>query len=116
MREPGHVACRQESRRTTGVSFVLPVYNGERTLAEVLQSVVAQRWEGPVEWIAVDDGSEDGSRAILEQYVQSHGLKVLEGPRRGAAAALNLAVSSAKHPWVCQVDQDVVLLPGWLEK
>ena len=41
---------------------------------------------------------------------------MLRGARRGAAAAINLGVEAARHPFVAQVDQDVVLGEGWLER
>jgi hypothetical protein len=43
-------------------------------------------------------------------------VELLRGEGRGAAAAINLGVRRARHEIVCQVDQDVVLEPGWLER
>jgi glycosyltransferase involved in cell wall biosynthesis len=97
-----------------GVSFVIPVRNGARWLDEVLTRVYAQGDGRPLEVIAVDDRSADGSRAILERWAQARGLRLLEGEGRGAAAAINLAISQAGQPIVCQVDQDVLLEPGWM--
>ena len=50
------------------VSVVISVFNGEATIAETLESVFAQRFDGPVEVIVVNDGSTDGTRAVLEKY------------------------------------------------
>lgn len=95
----------------TGVSFVIPVLNGERHLAEVLAAILAQRDGRPFEVLVVDDGSTDGSRGVAER---TGGVTVLSGEGRGAAAALNLGVQRAAHPIICQVDQDVVIHPGWM--
>jgi succinoglycan biosynthesis protein ExoA len=97
-----------------GVSFLLPVHDGERHLEEVLAAIERQRDGRPFEIVAVDDRSRDGSRALLERAAAAGRLRLLDGPGRGAAAALNLAVKAARHPWLCQVDQDVVLAPEWL--
>lgn len=97
-----------------GTSFLLPVHDGERHLEEVLAGIERQRDGRPFEIVAVDDRSRDGSRPILERAAAAGRLRLLDGPGRGAAAALNLAASVAGHPWLCQVDQDVVLEPGWL--
>lgn len=97
-----------------GVSFVIPVHDGEQYLNAVLESVLAQADGRPMEVIAVEDGSHDGSAGILERYSASGHIKVVPGPRRGATAALNEGIRQAQHPIICQVDQDVILQPGWL--
>jgi cellulose synthase/poly-beta-1,6-N-acetylglucosamine synthase-like glycosyltransferase len=100
-----------------GVSFVIPVLNGERHLEAVLQSVLAQADERPLEVIVVEDGSCDASVRILESLARvDPRLIVVQGPRRGAAAALNEGIRRATHPFICQVDQDVVLGPSWMSR
>lgn len=98
----------------TGVSFVVPVHNGERWLDEALTAILAQRDGRPFEIIAVDDGSSDGSPRILAARAEADGVRVLRAAKRGAAAAMNQGIREAKHPIICLVDQDVVLQPGWL--
>ena len=97
-----------------GVSFVVPVHNGRRSLARVLDAIESQRDGRPFEIIMVDDGSSDGSERWLAEHAATGRIKVVAGPRRGAAAAVNTGIREAQHPIVCQVDQDVVLEPGWL--
>jgi hypothetical protein len=98
------------------VSFVIPVYNGERTLAATLESVLTEACARTCEVIVVDDGSSDASARILDRYAQSGALRLLRGEGRGAAAAINLGVRHARYDVVAQVDQDVALDPGWLER
>lgn len=99
-----------------GVTFIVPVLNGGRTLRQSLASIVLQQDGRPVEIIAIDDGSTDGSLRLL-QNLERHGtLKLLYGSRRGAASAINTGIREAAHPIVCQVDQDVILQRGWLEE
>lgn len=97
-----------------GVTFVVPVHNGERCVGDALAAILAQGGEQPVEVIAVDDRSTDGSAAILQGFESRNGVRVLRAPALGAAAAMNLGIREASHPVICLIDQDVVLKPGWL--
>jgi GT2 family glycosyltransferase len=101
---------------TPGVSFVIPVYDGERTLDSALASILAESEGRPAEVLVIDDGSSDASIAIAERHRRGGRVELLRGERRGAAAAINLGIRRARHEIVCQVDQDVVLDPGWLER
>jgi glycosyltransferase involved in cell wall biosynthesis len=97
-----------------GVSFIVPVLNGRRTLKRALASIVAQRDGRPFEIIAIDDGSVDGSSTLLDRLQAEGVLRVVRGDGRGAAAAINTGIREAVHPIVCQVDQDVILQANWL--
>ena len=102
------------SSNETGVSFVVPVRNGAPWLRDVFAAIWAQADDRPMEVIAVEDGSEDGSDRILAELTELGPLRVLAGPRRGAAAAVNAGVRAARFPVICQVDQDVIVGPNWM--
>lgn len=104
------------SERRAGVSFVVPVKNGSRWLDAALGAILAQADGRPMEVIAVDDGSTDDSAAILRRYAADGKVRMLAGPGRGAAAAINEGVRHAAHPVICQVDQDVILDRGWMAR
>ena len=102
--------------RAGGVSFVIPVRNGRQWLPDVIDAITAQRYAGPVEIVVVEDGSSDGSRELLERMRDQGTIRLLDGERRGAAAAMNLGIRAASRSLIAQVDQDVVLDQGWLER
>src|SRR5688572_21565568 len=102
------------STSKAGVSFVIPVHNGAPWLRAVLDAIATEVQGRTAEVIVVDDASTDESRAIVESLVRERPLRLLDGGGRGAAAAINVGVRTARHPIVCQIDQDVVVDPGWL--
>jgi cellulose synthase/poly-beta-1,6-N-acetylglucosamine synthase-like glycosyltransferase len=100
-----------------GISVVVPVRNGAATIADTLRSIAAQNdGRRPFEIIVVEDGSDDGSRGVIERAAIGLPVTVVPGPRRGAAAAVNAGVRAAAHPIIAQVDQDVVLECDWLKR
>jgi len=99
-----------------GISVVLPVHNGARWLERVVTAIETANWNGPLEIVAIDDGSTDGSRDILQRRAAGGRLRLLDGERRGAAAAMNLGIRAAAHPLIAQIDQDVVIAPDWMER
>lgn len=76
-------------------SIIIPVYNVAPYLRECLDSVLAQictDWEW--EAICVDDGSTDGSGAILDEYAARDGrFKVIHQTNAGVSAARNAALN-----------------------
>ena len=58
--------------------------------------------------------SRDDSSDVLQRSPSVWPLRLVAGERRGAAAAINTGVRAARFPIICQVDQDVVLKPGWM--
>lgn len=94
------------------VSAILPVYNGEKYLAETLESLLAQTWPA-LEVIAVDDESADLSPAILAAYREKFGgrLQVLRIPNSGVSTARNTGVERARGLYIAFIDQDDLWAP-----
>lgn len=84
------------------VSAVVPVYNGETYIAEALQSILAQQYR-PLEIIAVDDGSTDGSAAIVRSFPE---VRYIGGSNRGVAQARNTGIAEARGEFIAFLDQD----------
>ena len=99
-----------------GVSFVIPVKNGHATIARTIASIERQADGRPFEIICVDDRSTDTSLEWLRGAAADGRIRLLAGAGRGPSAAMNLGIRAATHPIICQIDQDVELLPGWLEQ
>lgn len=95
------------------VSVIVPVYNAERYLAEALESLFAQTYR-PVEIIAVDDGSTDGSADLLTEY--SDRIVTLRQPNAGPAAARNAGLARAQGEFISFQDADDRLHPRKLER
>lgn len=99
-----------------GVSFVVPVHDAGAGLHDVVQAILAQDDGRPFEVILVDDASRDGTATLLDALAGPR-VRALHRDRRGGpAAAINDGVRRALHPIICQIDQDVVLEPGWLHR
>lgn len=96
---------------TPRVSVVIPCYNAERYIAATLRSVLAQD-AGPMEVIVVDDGSRDGSVALVR--AQFPEVRLIEQANAGVAAARNRGIGAARGEWVAFVDADDIWLPGKL--
>lgn len=91
------------------VSVIVPVYNAEPYLRECLDSILAQDIE-TIEIITIDDGSKDGSSAILEDYEKEKGIKVIHQKNGGPSKARNAGLDIARGKYVGFVDAD-----DWIE-
>src|SRR3990170_6801644 len=100
----------------TPVSIVIPMYNAERHIKDVLGAIFAQNYSGPIEVIVVNDGSKDRSLEIVRGFQKEGDLKIIDQPNQGAVAATNSGFKAAMHDIICSVDSDVVLHKDWLKK
>jgi glycosyltransferase involved in cell wall biosynthesis len=96
------------------VSVVLPVYNGEEYLRASLDSIFSQTYSD-FELIIINDGSTDGSKAILDS-INDRRVRVYHQENIGLAATLNRGVKLARGEYVARQDQDDVSYPERLEK
>ena len=92
------------------ITVIIPVYNTEPYLRKCLDSVCGQTY-GNLEIICVNDGSTDGSQAILEEYAaRDSRVKALVQENAGQAVARNRALDAAQGEYVLFVDSD-----DWLD-
>jgi glycosyltransferase involved in cell wall biosynthesis len=85
------------------VSVVIPVFNGERYLAEAIESALAQTLP-PRRVIIVDDGSTDGSVAVARNCGAA--VQIIEQPNGGAGAARNAALPFVDTGFLAFLDAD----------
>jgi glycosyltransferase involved in cell wall biosynthesis len=97
------------------VSIIIPTYNGDRFVAETLDSVLRQTY-ADYEIIAVDDGSRDTTLQILAGYGELHRdrIRIVAQANQGVAAARNRGLGLAQGELIIFLDQDDLLLPDKL--
>ena len=89
------------------ISVIIPVYNGERYLAEAIESALAQSRK-PLEIIVVDDGSIDGTAKVAKSFGSVHYKHQKQG---GAGAARNFGLDLAQGDYFAFLDADDIWLP-----
>ncbi|MHC5036753.1 MAG: glycosyltransferase family 2 protein [Planctomycetota bacterium] len=92
------------------LSICMPVYNESSTLPEILDRVLSLALPVPFEVVVVDDGSSDGTDALLRERAQSPGegmVSLFHGENRGKAAALSTAFQVARGSILCIQDADL---------
>ncbi|WP_414998252.1 glycosyltransferase family 2 protein, partial [Desulfovibrio sp.] len=97
------------------VSVLLPAYNAAHTLGAALRSLFAQQSapDAPLpsfEIVVVNDGSTDGSAALLEALTRDRAargrLRALHLPHGGIVAALNAGLAAARGTFIARMDAD----------
>lgn len=99
------------------VSIIVPNYNGEMFLADTIESVIHQNYDG-WELIIVDDGSTDKSEKVVKKYLSTkiHFIKRPSSVKKGGNACRNLGIKSAKGKYLIFLDSDDLLAPYCLEQ
>lgn len=104
------------SNSTCRFSVIIPVYNVEKYLRECLDSVCGQDLR-EIEIICVNDGSTDGSLAILEDYAKRDSrISVISQKNSGQGVGRNVGVSLSNGEFVYFMDADDKLAEGALSK
>jgi glycosyltransferase involved in cell wall biosynthesis len=95
------------------VSVIIPAFNRAWCLAEAVDSVLAQGF-GDFELIVVDDGSTDGTAALLAGYGDA--IRVLRRENRGVSAARNAGIAAARGDLIAFLDSDDLWRSGKLRR
>ena len=92
------------------IAVIIPMYNGEKYIAETLESVLAQK-QKPDEIVVVDDGSSDSSRDIVRNFPD---VLLLKNSGKGSNAARNFGVEHTSSEYLAFIDQDDLWHPEHL--
>ncbi len=100
------------------IAVLLSSYNGEAYLEEQIESVLRQKVDGQVDLFVRDDGSTDGTTAILDAYREKGMLEWYTGPNKGPAHSfidLILHVEDRGYDYYAFCDQDDYWMPEKLQ-
>lgn len=92
------------------VTVLMAVHNGECYLQDAIGSILGQTF-ADFEFLVIDDGSTDGSAAIVEAFGDPRVRLVKNGENRGLAASLNRGLELACGEFVARMDADDLSLP-----
>ncbi len=96
------------------ISIIIPVYNGEKYIADTIKTVIDQTYKN-WELIIVDDGSTDNTAKVVEQF-SDYRISYIKKNNTGVSDTRNVGASLAKGEILCFLDADDVWLPDNLEK
>ncbi|MEV6927126.1 glycosyltransferase [Dactylosporangium sp. NPDC051485] len=92
------------------VSVIVPAYNEKEGIEAAVRSLAGGDHPGGIEVVVVDDGSTDGTAALVEAMGLPN-VRVVRIPNGGKPNALNVGVALAKHDLIVMVDGDTVFEP-----
>jgi peptidoglycan-N-acetylglucosamine deacetylase len=99
------------------VSVILAAYNEEKVIAQTLQALLASQYPSSFEVIVIDDGSTDGTAAIVSALCAEDGrLRLIRQPNRGKAEALRNGLARARHEILVTLDADTQFAPDTIRE
>lgn len=112
----GHASSGSEASPGSVVSVIVSCFNIEEYVGACLESIAAQTYKR-LDVILVDDGSTDGTGAVLHRFADGReGWQVLAKPNGGLSSARNAGIELAKGEWLVFVDGDDMLEPQAVER
>lgn len=98
------------------ISAIIPCYNGERFVGDAIESVLGQSYRD-LEVVVVDDGSADGSPAVVSGYLSDDRVKLVRHDmNRGIPAARNTGIAASVGEFISFLDQDDSWAPEKLDR
>jgi glycosyltransferase involved in cell wall biosynthesis len=108
-----------EPDQTEMVSVVIPCYNEERFILKALEKLADQYDPSKYEIIVVDGLSDDGTRAVIDEFSRARrdiSIRLIDNPARTIPAALNLGVTAAQGQIIARMDAHAVPSTGYIRK
>jgi glycosyltransferase involved in cell wall biosynthesis len=98
------------------ISVAMSVYNNAPYLAHAIESILAQTFDA-FEFLIVDDGSTDGSGAIIDQFASIDSrIRPIHQVNAGLIVSLNRMIDAARAPLIARMDGDDIALPERFER
>lgn len=102
--------------RPLDLSVIIPAHNVADTLAEQLDALLAQEWDGTWEIVVVDNRSTDGTAALVEEYATRHPrIRMVAASERAGlcySRATGIEHAASDHITIC--DGDDIVGPRWV--
>lgn len=100
---------------TPVISLLIPVYNVERYLRQCLESARQQTFSD-IEIVCINDGSTDGSRAIIQKFMDEDArFRVIDKENSGYGASMNQGLATARGTYVAILESDDFFEPNALD-
>lgn len=91
------------------VSIVIPCYNHEKYVTETIKSVLNQTYKN-IELIVIDDGSKDGSVAVIQELADKYGFTFIHRPNKGLSATLNESIGLSSGKYFSAIASDDIMM------
>jgi GT2 family glycosyltransferase len=99
------------------VSVLTPVLNEEDHIREAAANMLAQRFDGTIEFLFIDGSSEDRTVAILRELQRRDPrVRILENPARNTPVALNIGLAGARGSYIARMDAHTLYPPDYLQR
>ena len=101
----------------TKISIIIPAYNEQKTIIELLEKVMKQNIDSvKLQVIVVDDGSKDNTVALLESRPELYSKLVIQAQNGGKGAAVKAGLAYADGDYILFQDADLEYDPADYEK
>jgi biofilm PGA synthesis N-glycosyltransferase PgaC len=97
------------------VSIIVPAYNEEKVIAHCVSSILSSEYPN-YEVFLVNDGSKDGTLAVMQEFKDHPKVTVIDKPNGGKASALNAGYSQSKGEILFFVDADGMFTPTTVQE
>jgi succinoglycan biosynthesis protein ExoA len=105
MEPPSLPEGRRGEEDVIDCSVLMPVLNEEHHIVASVAAMRRQRFDGQLEFIIADGGSDDRTRELLRELAhQDPRIRLVDNPRRIASSGLNVALRHARGTWVARMD------------
>ncbi|HEX3280564.1 MAG TPA: glycosyltransferase family 2 protein [Pyrinomonadaceae bacterium] len=106
-------------QESESVSVIIPCYNEEKFIGKALANLVGQYPADYFEIVVVDGMSDDGTRAVITEFQQTHpdiALTIIDNPARTIPRGLNLGIAAARGGIIARVDAHAAPSAGYIRR